>query len=85
MFDRPKRETDVREWLVFAIDSLHTSNREVSLSYFRSPHVGLSPQDDIARGAVVHGNRSLLPLVVGVPYSNCVAVQLLYEGNDEKM
>ena len=29
MFEIPKRETDVREWLVFAIDSLHTSNREI--------------------------------------------------------
>ena len=85
MFHIPKRETDVREWLVFAIDSLHTSNREIRGELELLPFTArrFSPQDDSARGAVMHGIKSLLPLAVRVPYSNRVAIQVLYTGTDE--
>ena len=69
-----------------AIDALHTSNRvkrgDLALLPCTS-HRG-ETTGRICLAADLHGNRSLLPLVVGVPYSSRVAVQLLYKGNDKK-
>ena len=81
----PRREPDFRYWLVCAIDPLHTSNREIRGELELLPFTArrFSPQDDSARGAVMHGIKSLLPLAVRVPYSNRVAIQVLYTGTDE--
>ena len=83
MFGIPKREPDVREWLVCAIDPLHTSNREIRGDLVLLPCTARRGEAFELQGAVLHGNRSLVLLVIGVQYSNRVAVQLLYKGNDE--
>ena len=56
----------------------------VILCCFLAPHVGVKPQDASARLRFCMATDLFFRWSLGVPYSNRVAVRLLYKGNDEK-
>ena len=87
MFGMPKREPDIREWLVIAIDPFHTSNREKRDDLVLPPCTACRCETTgyFRSDPVLHSNRYVAPLVNEMQCCGSVAVRLLYTGHDENI